>query len=52
MELRKMFRCLIIVVAMLSSSSVISAQQKADTEYFPTIIAGVRKADSWTMENT
>lgn len=49
---KKLFLVLSIAIAMLSTGETVSAQQKAESNYTPTIIAGVRKADSWTMDNT
>ena len=51
MNLRKITLTL-VAVAMFSATDTISAQSQEAAEYTPTVIAGVRKADSWTSGNT
>lgn len=51
MNLRKITLTL-AAVAMFSATDTISAQSQEAAEYTPTVIAGVRKADSWTSGNT
>ena len=52
MKIRKIFQVVCLAVAIVCGNEVVMAQTEPANDYVPTIIAGVRKADSWTMDNT
>lgn len=51
MKTKQLLSSISLSVLMLFGADDVCAQQR-EAEYVPTIIAGVRKADSWTMNNT